>query len=72
VTWRIDDSAIPSFAGFATLRDLQFGEDAPTPVYQLVPITSGELDAKGEERQALFAKLYANPSRMIGVAPNHG
>jgi hypothetical protein len=68
VTWRIDSPAIPSFAGFATLRDLQFGAADATALYQLVPVTAGELDLKGEEHRALIERLAADRSRMIGAA----
>lgn len=69
VTWRIGSPAMPSFAGFVTLRDLQFGAAVPTAaLYQLVPVIAGELGLKGEELRALVDRLYGDRSRMIGVA----
>jgi hypothetical protein len=68
VIWRLGSTAIPNFAAFVTLRDLQFGAAEPKALYQLVPITAKELQLEGDEQRALFERLYGDPSRMIGVA----
>lgn len=66
-TWRLGADAIPSFAGVVTLRDLQFGRTEPIALWQLVPVTTAELDFKGDELRSLFDRLYADRSRMLGA-----
>jgi len=65
ITWAIGAAAAP-FAGFLTLKDMQFGEVAETPVYQLVPI----LDAQLAGRDGLMHAVLASQNRMLGVPPS--
>ena len=75
VTWVLGSGlggALSAYSGFITLRDIEFGSASPIGLYQLVPVTSAELELKGEDKKAFVERLLDDKTRLIGAGSESG